>query len=229
MAHNIKDWRVLISGASSGIGKAAAVAFAQEKAYVILTAHKDSQGTEETAGICRDIGAVGVDIIPVDISDPESVESCRMKVIGGHDHLDILVNNAGVIEWLKLPDLSIEQIRSQININFFGTTLMCRAFLPHLRYTIINVASQCGKKGCTYLSVYSATKFALRGLTQSLAVEWPHRTFYSVNPRETATRMTDFRGDPPEKVGRIIVNAAKGMYQVSSGGDIDVADYIDEV
>ena len=72
------------------------------------------------------------------------------------------------------------------------------------------------------LTTYCATKYGVRGFTQSLALEEPNLRIYSVNPGMTATRMTNYQGVPPEKVAKVILNTAKGIYNVPSGGDVDV-------
>ncbi len=92
---------------------------------------------------------------------------------------------------------------------------------------IINISSGLGKSGSARYSVYSATKFGVRGFTQSLAKELPRgfRT-YVVNPGMTATRMTDYSGAEPKNVAKVIVKTAEEDFDKRSGADIDVGKHI---
>jgi 3-oxoacyl-[acyl-carrier protein] reductase len=90
---------------------------------------------------------------------------------------------------------------------------------------IINIASGAGQTGFAELTAYCATKFGVRGFTQALAEEVTKIKVYAVNPDMTATRMTDFQGRPPEQVAQVVLNTAKGMYNVPSGSDINVWEY----
>ena len=136
--------------------------------------------------------------------------------------IDILINNAGVIFWKSLSEQSFEEIEAQLRINLEGLIKMTKACLPYLKSCIINIGSGAGKSAHAILSAYCATKFGVRGFTQAIALEHPDLKVYCVNPGMTATQMTNFRGRMPEEVAEVIINTAKGEYQVPSGGDVDV-------
>jgi 3-oxoacyl-[acyl-carrier protein] reductase len=91
---------------------------------------------------------------------------------------------------------------------------------------IINISSGAGQTGFADLAPYCATKFGVRGFTQSLAQELTGIKVISVNPDMTKTRMTNFEGRPPAQVARVILNTAKKKYRVPSGGDVNVWDVV---
>ena len=102
---------------------------------------------------------------------------------------------------------------------------MTKVALPHIREMIINIGSGAGKTGFPELTTYCATKFGVRGFTQSLAQEETDIKVYTVNPGMTATRMTGYKGVSPSIVAKVILNTAKGIYRKPSGSDIDVWEY----
>src|SRR3989344_6203992 len=216
----LKGKVVLITGSSIGIGRESAYLFSGEGCSVIITYYKDKKEGEETAKKCTAIGAETL-LINLNIMDDSSIKEAVKKSIAKFGKIDILVNNAGVISWKNLEEQTHQEIEEQIRTNLEGLIKMTLACLPYVKEAIINVASGAGKTGYSGLSVYCATKFGVRGFTQSLAGELKGIKVYSVNPGTTSTRMTNFRGVSAEKVAQVILNTAKGKYQVSSGSDID--------
>ena len=91
---------------------------------------------------------------------------------------------------------------------------------------IINLASAAGLDGYEDITVYCATKFGVRGFTKACAAEMSKIKSYSINPGRIATRMNDFKGMSPEKVAEVILNVAKGAYNIKSGDDVNIWDYI---
>lgn len=151
----------------------------------------------------------------------KSIRQVVDQTIKKFGKISILVNNAGTIAWKLLEKQNLDEIENQVRTNLEGLIKMTKICLPHLEDTIINISSGAGKSGYAELTTYCATKFGVRGFTQALAEEVPFKV-YSVNPDTTKTRMTNFRGRPPEQVAEVILNAAKGKYGVPSGSDIDV-------
>lgn len=135
-----------------------------------------------------------------------------------------MINNAGVISWEYFNNQDIKIIKDQINTNFLGLVMTTKLFLPYINDVIINIGSGAGKNGIAGLSTYCATKFAVRGFSEALAKEFDNIKVYTVNPKMTATRMTNYKGDDPKDVANIIYNAAKG--EKLSGYEFDVWDYI---
>jgi 3-oxoacyl-[acyl-carrier protein] reductase len=220
----MKNKVVLITGSSSGIGRETAYKFSAEKARVVVTFCNDELNGEKTYEKCRELGAADPLLVELDIQDSTSISHAMVKVIETYGRIDILINNAGVIKWKHLKDQSFADIEHQIRTNLEGLIKMTKFCLPHVKEMIINIASGAGQTGFAELTAYCATKFGVRGFTQALAEEVTNIKVYAVNPDMTATRMTDFQGRPPEQVARVILNTAKGMYNVPSGSDINVRD-----
>jgi len=225
----LKNKVVLITGSSQGIGKAAALGFAKEGANVVITYNSNKKKGEEVLKECKKLGECF--LIKLDVTDESSMKNCVESVVDKFGAIDILVNNAGVLSNKDFVEQNIKEIESQINTNFIGLIKVTKTVLPYLQGQdngmIINIASVCGKEVYNGLTTYCATKFAVRGFTQALALELPEKIkVYAVNPGLTSTQMTGFHGIKPEKVGKIIVNTAKEKYKIQSGGDVDVLRYV---
>ena len=224
MNHVLRDDVVLITGASNGIGRATALRFAQESSKVIITYNKDEEAAWEAAEQCQNEGARGSMVLRLDVMDDISIRKAVADTVGEMGRIDVLVNNAGVIERRRVEEQTFEDIERQLRINLEGPIKMTRSSLPHLRNMVINIASVTALRGYPTLGVYAASKAGLIAFTRTLAKEIEPRKAYNVFPRATATRMTDFHGDPPELVAEAIVDLARGNYLVPNGGDVKVDD-----
>ncbi len=213
---------VLITGAARGIGEATAYGFAREHAAVVVTCYRDRVRAEHTYNACLALGSSGGLLVELDVTSEESVCRCVSTVVATFGRIDVLVNNAGTLTWAYLRDQSFNDIKNQVRTNLEGTIMVTKACLPYVTETIINIGSIAGMRPLEELTVCCATKFGVRGFTQALAKEVPKLNVYSVNPDYIATRMTDFVGRPPEAVARVVVDAAKGVYALPSGSDINV-------
>ncbi|MGZ4905116.1 MAG: SDR family NAD(P)-dependent oxidoreductase [Halobacteriota archaeon] len=213
---------VLITGSARGIGEAIEYGFAREKATVVVTYYRDKTRAEHTYNKCLALGSSDGLLAELDVMSEESIRRCVSTVIETFGRIDVLVNNAGTLTWTYLRDQSYDNIKDQVRTNLEGAIMMAKACLPHVTETIINIGSIAGLNPLEELTVCCATKFGLRGFTQALAKEVPELYVYSVNPDYIATRMTDFVGRSPEEVARVVVNAAKGVYALPSGSDINV-------
>lgn len=216
---------VVITGASRGIGREAALRFARGGADLVLTFRRQGDAAAEVAEQCRSLGAAGVWTRELDTADPASLEGFARDLLARYGRIRVLVNNAGVIVWGPLPGQPQEEVLRQIATNLTGPILLTRALLPHVG-TVLNVASDLSRFGMADLTVYCATKFGLRGFTQALAAEHPGVRVLCVNPDRTATGMNDFQGRDPAVAGEVIWRAAEGLYEVPSGGDVDVWEVI---
>jgi NAD(P)-dependent dehydrogenase (short-subunit alcohol dehydrogenase family) len=164
---------VLITGTSSGIGLATAVHFAQTGHQVFATMRNTDRATDlEKAAASAD---VTVHVRQLDVDDDASVTAAIDGVIAEAGQIDVLVNNAGVASmrpWELTPLAEIEQL---FRTNFFGAVRCTQAVLPIMRRrrsgAIVNVASVAGKVSAPIQGPYCATKFALVGFTESLAIE----------------------------------------------------------
>ena len=216
---------VLITGSSLGIGRETAFAFAREKFAVVITYCSDKKEAELAGKKCLELGAPDVLVLQLDVRDDKSIKQVVKAVVKKFKHISILINNAGVIRWKPFREQSVDDIESQVNVNLIGLMKMTLEALPHVKDMIINIASGAGKTAYAELVPYCATKFGVRGFTQGLAQEIDIPVI-AVNPGSTATRMTNFKGVPPEKVAKVILDAALGKIRVKSGGDVDVYDYV---
>lgn len=223
---DIEGKLIMVTGASSGIGKETALALADAGAEVVLTYNTGRDSAEKIFSQCaRRAGKAHM--FHLDVRDPDSIESLARAVSKEIRGLDALVNNAGVIAWKRFAQQDAEDIVQQIDVNLLGLIRITHAFLPQMlrkeEAVIVNIASIVGKTGYPDLSVYCATKFGVRGFTQSLARELPpHARAYNVNPDLTSTRMTNFAGEDPARVAGVVVRALREEFDVPSGGDIDV-------
>lgn len=170
---SIKGKVALVTGAGKGIGRAIAIALANEGAHVALLARTES----DLITLSREIEEKGVKsaIVVADISNIESVNSAVMKIEQSLGNIDILINNAGIAKFGKFLDLDPAEWEDQVRVNLFGTYYVTRAVIPQMieRKTgdIINISSTAGLKGAATTSAYSASKFAVLGLTDSLMQE----------------------------------------------------------
>lgn len=226
---NLEDKIVVVTGSSAGIGNKTAELFAERGSRVVVTYNSDPEGGEESLNMCKKKGEAM--LTRLDVSDRDSIRKALEDIENRFDTPDILVNNAGIQNSSELLEISHEDIEEEIDVNLVGLIETTKIFLNEMLKNdeglIINVSSGLGKRGMAGLATYSATKFGVRGFTQSLAGELPtgFRT-YVVNPGMTATRMTDHRGTDPKKVAEVIVKAAEERFTRSSGADIDVKDHL---
>jgi meso-butanediol dehydrogenase/(S,S)-butanediol dehydrogenase/diacetyl reductase len=165
---------VLVTGASSGIGRETALTFARQGASVALAARRREQ-LEETAAAVTDAGGRAL-VVPTDVSDPQAAHAAVAEVRRKWKRLDILVNNAGILRPSAVTELTAEDLNEMLRVNLFGALFMMQAALAVMERqpgggTIINVASLAGRRGVTPLGGYCATKFALVGLTEALRTE----------------------------------------------------------
>lgn len=219
---SLRDKVVLITGSSIGIGAETAYQFSKEGSKVIITYYKDKKEAEKVAKKCKDLGAADILVLPFDVMDDASIKDCVQVVIDKFGRIDILINNAGVYHGNILSEQSLEDIKVEIRTNLEGLIKMTRECLPYITEMIINIASRAGLRPYGGSATYSATKFGVRGFSQSLAQELSNIKVYVVNPTSTATRMADFSGQPVEEVAEIILNTVKGKYKLPSGSDINV-------
>jgi NAD(P)-dependent dehydrogenase (short-subunit alcohol dehydrogenase family) len=153
---------VLVTGVSSGIGRATAEKFAAQGCRVFGTVRS----------IAKTPPLPGVELIEMDIRDEASVESGVQSVIGRAGRIDILVNNAGMNMVGAVEETSVAEAAALFDTNVFGVLRMARAVLPHMRRQrrgrIVNVSSVLGFLPAPYMGLYSASKHAVEGLSETL-------------------------------------------------------------
>jgi NAD(P)-dependent dehydrogenase (short-subunit alcohol dehydrogenase family) len=164
-----------VTGASRGIGRAIAVAFAQAGADLALVA-RTAEGLAETAADVTAAGRKAV-IIPADVTDQVGVAAAVTSAIDELGHVDIVVNNAGGSNFMvSFRDLRLSGWEKLIRLNLTSAVYVCHAFAGHLldrgTGSVINVASVAGVAASPLITPYGAAKAGLVSLTKSLAVEW---------------------------------------------------------
>lgn len=164
----------VVTGAASGIGRALAVRLAREKIAGIAISDVNEQGLKETAEAIEKLG-VPVSVHIVDVSNREQMQAFAVEVLAKHGRVTHLINNAGVALIGTVEELSIENIEWLMGINFWGTVYGVKIFLPVLREQklahIVNVSSVFGFVAPPGQAAYCASKFAVRGFTESLRHE----------------------------------------------------------
>ena len=163
----------VITGAASGIGRALALNLAKENC-ILLLADKNMEGLLETQQALSNLGAK-CDIHELDVSDPVAFKNFADDVFREHGKVNMLFNNAGVTLVDSVSAQSLDDFHWLMNINFWGVVHGVNAFLPYLKQAdeahIVNVSSLFGLLGLPLQSAYNASKFAVRGYTESLKME----------------------------------------------------------
>lgn len=218
----MREQVVLITGSSSGIGRETAYRFAKAGARLVLTYYKGKTRGEAAERRCRRFGAADTLLLHLNVVDNESVAEAARKVRRKYGAIDFLINNAGIGIFIPFRNQTAKGIERQLRTNLEGLIKVTRAFLPQVRKGIINIASAAGKTAYEEMSVYSGSKFGVRGFTQALALECPHLKICCVNPDMTATRLSGYEGRPPQEVAEVIFRAASGQVGYQQGGDVDV-------
>ncbi|MBB4980748.1 SDR family NAD(P)-dependent oxidoreductase [Streptomyces nymphaeiformis] len=163
---------VLITGTSSGIGLATAVAAAQAGWTTIATMRDTGKAEALLKAAAEHAVADRVQVKRLDVADADSITACLDEVIAEHGRLDALVNNAGAARVGTIEQMSLADVRATMEVNFFGVVSATRAALPHLRASrgrVITVTSVGGAVGQPFNEAYCAAKFAVEGFMQSLA------------------------------------------------------------
>ncbi|MFP7479133.1 3-ketoacyl-ACP reductase [Terribacillus saccharophilus] len=171
MAQSLQGKRAIITGGGRGIGKAIAEALAAEGVHIGLIGRTE----EHVKAVADSINEVKTAYAAADVSNLEDVSAAVNKVKEELGGIDILINNAGIAKFGGFMDLDPEEWKHIIDVNLMGVYNVTRALLPDLieqkSGDIINISSTAGQKGAPATSAYSASKFGVLGLTESLAME----------------------------------------------------------
>lgn len=194
---------VLITGGSSGIGRAAAVSFAQQGAKVLITGRRKAPLQETAAAHPNILG------MTADAASPEDASLSIAKALDTWGRLDVLTNNAGAGAILPLADATAARIKSIFAVNVLGPSLYAAAALPHLaksKGSIVNISSTFGRKPVSGLSHYAASKAALEHLTRCWALELAPRGIrvnaIAAGPTESGA-LTGMMGLAPEAAAAV--------------------------
>lgn len=189
MGYNLKNKIVIVTGASSGIGRSCVYQLAEKGAKLVLV----SRSEDKMAQIKNDLGNGNAIVIKADVSKRGEVDQMVKKVIAHYSRVDILINNAGIGLRGSIISAPLEHFDQLIETNLMGVLYGVRAVYPFMKEQgggiIVNVSSIAGLKGFYNSGLYSMTKFAVSGLTESLSMEGAdeHIKTLLVCPGHTAT------------------------------------------
>jgi short-subunit dehydrogenase len=173
MRRDLQAARMVITGASSGIGQSLAEQSARAGARVVLTARSADRLDE----LARALTAAGGEVlaVPADVTIPADRERLLRTTVEKWGGLDVLINNAGVASFGHFATSTEEVLRQVMEVNFFAPAELTRLAIPYLQKgrlpAVVNVASMCGRRGVPAWPEYSASKFALCGLSEGLRGE----------------------------------------------------------
>ena len=197
----------LVTGAAGGIGAAAARRLAQEGARLVLS-DADLEGARRLA---RELGDERADAIEHDVTSEERWQAVLAHALEAHGRLDVLVNNAGVFLAAPLTETSVADFRRVLDVNVTGVFLGMRTVAPAMvargSGSIINISSVAGLTGAPMLTAYSASKWAVRGMSKVAARELAQFgvRVNSLHPGQIDTDMnTRQREKTPELIDRLI-------------------------
>ncbi len=221
----IQGCYVAITGASSGIGEKIAIECAKQGAHLVLLARREELLAKLSERIRNDYG-VSCYYYSLDVQDLDSIQEVFTTIESDIGHIDILVNNAGFGIFNSVLHSTLDEMKNMFEVNVYGLIASTKMVLPTMmkrrKGHIINIASQAGKIATPKSSLYSASKHAVLGFTNSLRMEVKHHNVFitSVNPGPIKTNfftIADKQGDyvknverwmlDPDKVARIIVNS----------------------
>ena len=163
----------IVTGVSSGLGRATALALAKAGARIALIARRE----EELVAVATEIEANGgrALVLPLDLAQGNEMTTIAQRTIAAFERIDILVNAAGTDVPGAISKLTLEEWDRVLNVNLRASFLLAKAVFPHMqqagRGTIVNISSVAGKRGWANAGAYCASKFGLTGLTQALAAE----------------------------------------------------------
>ena len=227
MRRSLEQPVVVITGASSGIGRETALTFARRGASVVLAARRED-ALKRVAAECEGAGGRALPV-PTDVRDGDAVDELARRTVEAYERLDVWVNNAGVSLFGRFDETPPDLYRAVLETNFFGYVHGARAALPRFREQgeglLVNNASMNARVPGPYISAYVASKWAIRGWSASLrqelrdepgihvAVVLPasiDTPFFQHVANHTGRRVKPLRPvNPPEKVAHAIVSLAE--------------------
>jgi NADP-dependent 3-hydroxy acid dehydrogenase YdfG len=215
MTPGIHNKVVFITGASSGLGEAAARVLAQGGAKVILGARR----VDRLKALAQELGISAESFVETDVTDRGQVKRLVERAIGAHGRIDVMLNNAGLMPSSPLERLKIDEWDRMIDVNIKGVLYGIAAALPPMiaqkSGQIINVSSVAGHKVGAGRAVYAATKHAVRAISEGLRQEVkPHNIRTTIiSPGAVATELTDTITDP------IVAEGMRKTYEIAIPAD----------
>lgn len=238
-----RDAVAVVTGAGSGIGRALARDLAAAGASIEVS-DLDTTTAEQTAVDCRELGAWAKATV-LDVRDRDAVEAYARRVESTHGRVDLLINNAGIALAAAVTEQSSHDVHDVLDVNLGGVVHGTQAFLSALERApagrLVNISSMFGLVPAPYNSAYAASKFAVRGYTEALAIDLELQGsrigVTCVHPGGVATRIADDARTPPgnealvagfkqllrlppeEAARRILRGVARGRRRILVGGD----------
>jgi NAD(P)-dependent dehydrogenase (short-subunit alcohol dehydrogenase family) len=201
---------VLITGCSSGIGRATAEAFVDEEWTVYATARDEDD--------VADLAESGCETAELDVTNAREIDRVVDRILDEQGRLDVLVNNAGTVQFGPVEDVPTDAVHDQFDVNVYGPHRLIRAVLPHMRERetgrIINVSSAVGLLATPGEGIYSSSKFALEGMSDALRNEVDQYGIdvVLVEPGPVATEFETQVSDSRERLDRS--GAYESIYEV---------------
>jgi len=201
----------LVTGAAKGLGESITLVLARDGADVVFSGRDGQALQEHSAAVDDRYPDRRSLVVPCDVTDEVQVKNLVDSAIGTFGRVDILVNTAGVIGPIETPaqDVAVDDFRFVLDVNVTGTFLPCREVIPHMierKYgRIVNISGTSGLRGYRNRVSYSSSKWAVRGLTRTLALELgPHNiTVNDICPNVTnGARMDKIVNEKAERTGR---------------------------
>jgi len=224
---NLKGKKVLVTGGSAGIGKATAKILVDAGAKVLIT----GRGEDKLIKVAEEIGAIPLQF---DVSDYESLPKKAAEAVEALGGIDVIINNAGIGTFDLLGEITIDQFEKVFATNVFGLTLLTQEIVKHFINQntghIINIASTAGTKGFARGTVYAASKFALRGMTQCWQAELRKNNIrvMLVNPSEVTTAFANpERVERPEEASKL--RSTEIAHTIKSVLEMDERGFVPEV
>ena len=217
-----EDKVVLITGGTSGIGRATAVAFAREGARVVVAGRRENEGAE-TVALIEEAGGQGL-FVRADVSIEEDVAALVARTVDTFGRLDCAFNNAGVMDFAPITEVSLEAIERVLAVNVRGVALCLKHQIPALLKSgggsIVNTASFLGLRPSANSAIYNASKFAVIGLSKTVALEFASQNVRvnAVCPGIIETPMNE--GYRRDEKGRDALNAMQPVGRLGQPEDI---------
>ena len=210
-SNRLADRVAFVTGASSGIGRAITVEFAEQGAYVIVADKRRTPKLADESPVFDRLDEIGADYhyTELDVSGPKSVEDSIDEAIEKFGRLNIVVNNAGVYYQDTATNAPVEDWNTTMNVNLRGAFLVCKEAVPHLREEknskIINLASMYGIMGAKDSAAYCASKGGVANFTRQLALDYAedHINVNALAPGIIKTAQNvEWRESDPELVAK---------------------------